>query len=562
MHCVDAINDEVKFKYIKICEVLKFNGKHSLAIWPVIQEFDLNNNNFNEIVFSTNVGFETRPRQFFAYYPQLDTLYKSEESYAAFFNPFAFDLDNDNNPDFFASSCAYGNCRINRNYSDNYCWIMGFNKKMQFIFPPIAIDKYSATTTVQPISFNSTNYLLCLHRFLSKGDTPCFISLINKKGKTIKKRTLDCNHNNLTPLLFSTNNSDCFSIGKNHIVYSIDSNLNFKKYKKYRGFKFNTDDTFTKIDIDNNDQNEFLFKSSDSKKLLLLDNNLNYISELEFPEEIRKYNASVIFTKGKSVKIFIDNDKFSYTFSLGKSFIYNYWYLIAFVIFIVFYIFLVSLKKVKEYRQLKHDYIKNKITELQIKSFQNQIDPHFTFNLLESFGSLIHEQNVEKANFIFNNYAKLLKSTLINSDKVFIPLKEELSFVRSFLDLEMFRFNNKFTYDIHVNGEEINMIIIPKMLIHIFAENAIKHGIKHLECKGKLDIRSFRKNGSYIIQINDNGIGRKKAKEYSSFSSGTGLNSINQILDLYFNLYKINIDYTINDLEQGTQVEINIPLKD
>jgi sensor histidine kinase YesM len=104
------------------------------------------------------------------------------------------------------------------------------------------------------------------------------------------------------------------------------------------------------------------------------------------------------------------------------------------------------------------------------------------------------------------------------------------------------------------------------MLIHTFAENSVKHGLKHREKDGELNILIFCSKNEYTIRIADNGIGRKKAKDFSLESTGKGLNILDQILDLYFNLMKIRITYTIkdvvddNNISAGTEVYIKIPI--
>jgi len=105
------------------------------------------------------------------------------------------------------------------------------------------------------------------------------------------------------------------------------------------------------------------------------------------------------------------------------------------------------------------------------------------------------------------------------------------------------------------------------MLIYTFVENAIKHGIRHLEGKGELVITAESLNKTYTLTISDNGIGRSKAKDYSKFSTGKGLSILDQILDLYFKIEGVRINYEIIDIlddidkPKGTKVIIKVPIK-
>ena len=114
--------------------------------------------------------------------------------------------------------------------------------------------------------------------------------------------------------------------------------------------------------------------------------------------------------------------------------------------------------------------------------------------------------------------------------------------------------------------EEVKQnISLPKLLIHSFVENAIKHGLRHIKKDGKLEIKAFKKNKSTIIIISDNGIGREKAMQYSSLSTGKGIGIVNQTLELYFKLKNVRIKYKITDLYNeagnptGTRVDILKP---
>jgi len=565
MHCVDAINDKVKFAYRKICKVFKVNGQYDYAIQPIYKEFKQGKDENIEIVFCITSGFPMQPRQMFAYYPACDSLYASPKSCAAIYFPFAFDIDNDNHMDFFVSCGANGNCKSSIAYSDQFCWIMGFDRHMKFKFPPQRIDKYSAYTTIKPVVFNKKKYLLCKHAYFGTESTPCFMALVNAKGEIVKRRNMECNEQVSNADIFSNDSFSCFLVKRNGEVASIDSNLNFKTIATYPGSYFYS--TIQKIALIDNEEKELLMFDRSSHTIYLTDQNFKYLSLFKIPEAFLLYTATTIRRKNQPTKIAFNTENYTYIFSFEKSIIYRYWYAVIIAIYAALLLTLYLYKYIIETRIIRKENTKNKIAKLQIQSFQNQIDPHFTFNLLESFGSLIHEQDTDKAAYIFNNYARLLKSTIINSDRVFITLKEELDFVKCYLDLEAFRYSNKFSYQIRLCENGCGQIIIPKMMVQIFVENSIKHGLKHLHSNGLLEISSHKNGATFTIQITDNGIGRKKAREYNSFSTGKGLESINQILALYYDLHKTKISYRITDLEDndsqpaGTQVEINIPIK-
>ena len=126
------------------------------------------------------------------------------------------------------------------------------------------------------------------------------------------------------------------------------------------------------------------------------------------------------------------------------------------------------------------------------------------------------------------------------------------------------RFDNAFDFNISL-GKDIDIDYnVPRMIIQTFAENAVKHGLRHKKGKGMLDIALKKKNSKLIIEIKDNGIGRARAKKLSRHSTGKGHDIINQIIQMYNKLNKTTVEYQITDIcnetgdVAGTKVEIVI----
>jgi len=179
-------------------------------------------------------------------------------------------------------------------------------------------------------------------------------------------------------------------------------------------------------------------------------------------------------------------------------------------------------------------------------------------------------------------FSKLIRSTLKNSKEISVILKDEIEFVNNYMQLQQVRHDFLFEYNINVAGEVDQNQEVPKMIIQTFAENAIKHGLVYKKEKGSLDIvirpvvethpmtssHRMYNSGGLIIEITDNGIGRKKAAEIKKkqiISTGKGHDIINQIIKMYNKLKKANVTYKIEDLYEdrraaGTRVVINIPL--
>ena len=196
---------------------------------------------------------------------------------------------------------------------------------------------------------------------------------------------------------------------------------------------------------------------------------------------------------------------------------------------------------------------------------RNQLDPHFALNILNAIQSLFYQKDFDKAKLLLSRYGKLNRAALQNAEKIAINLEDELDFVENFLALEKFRFEERFDYFIKVDKSlEVEEIQIPRMLIHTFAENAIKHGLFPKGEGGVLKINIHKKENRLLISIEDNGIGRAKSQELKTTNNGKGLNIIQEIVKLYNKLQKTEISVQTIDLFEenkalGTRVEISIP---
>jgi ligand-binding sensor domain-containing protein len=156
----------------------------------------------------------------------------------------------------------------------------------------------------------------------------------------------------------------------------------------------------------------------------------------------------------------------------------------------------------------------NRVIGLKMKSLQNQMDPHFIFNALNSIQSYILEEQKENALGYLSDFSNVLRKKIDHANKDFISLSDEISYLQVYLKLEQMRFSDKFSYKINVNAT-INpyQYMLPPMLIQPFLENAIKYGLAGSDKKGNLDVSfELEQDGFLRCIIADNGVGRKKAK--------------------------------------------------
>ena len=173
-----------------------------------------------------------------------------------------------------------------------------------------------------------------------------------------------------------------------------------------------------------------------------------------------------------------------------------------------------SLKRKNEKLKSEHEQAKLKqhASELEMQALRAQMNPHFIFNCLSSINRFILKNETEPASDYLTKFSRLIRMVLINSNKKYISLEDELDMLKLYLDMERLRFKNTFDYEIiFTNSIDASSIFIPPLLLQPFAENAVWHGLMHKEGQGHLEISLKVDDKILTCTIRDNGIGRSKA---------------------------------------------------
>jgi hypothetical protein len=218
------------------------------------------------------------------------------------------------------------------------------------------------------------------------------------------------------------------------------------------------------------------------------------------------------------------------------------------------------------FRNIRQKQKANMVIKLQ--SLRTQMNPHFIFNSLNSVNNFISKNDEKSANKYLSDFSKLMRSVLKNSDQDFVNLETEIQTLRIYLDLEHFRFGEKFNYTLNVDENiDQEQVEIPPMLIQPYIENAIWHGLRYKEEKGYLKIHIYQENEKLLCTITDNGIGRKKSAELKTDNQksyqSTGIKNTQQRIEILNKIYGTKLDIAITDienkLETGTVVKISLP---
>jgi ligand-binding sensor domain-containing protein len=283
-----------------------------------------------------------------------------------------------------------------------------------------------------------------------------------------------------------------------------------------------------------------------------------------------KYNLEI---EGQLAYEYVSRGKTEFSFIILPPWWETWWFytLSALLLIIMFWVILILKVKYVRKTEFARLTLDREINELRIKALQAQMNPHFTFNAINSIQYYIFNNDKESAFDFINYFSKLIRQTLECASRLSVTIKEEVQFIENYIKLEQMRFENKFAYEIQVDPElDGHQYHIPPMLLQPFVENAILHGLLHKKEQGLIKI-IFRIAGNRLLHciVEDNGIGRQKAAEinkgrYKGHKS-VGLDITRRRVGLMNdpgqNDYKVEItDLHDNASPTGTSVLIKIPL--
>jgi ligand-binding sensor domain-containing protein/two-component sensor histidine kinase len=251
----------------------------------------------------------------------------------------------------------------------------------------------------------------------------------------------------------------------------------------------------------------------------------------------------------------------------------TFWFIILSIslfLGLILLIIYIRTKQIRAREKIKSDFAKQ-IAEAEMKSLRAQMNPHFIFNSLNSINTFILKNQTETASDYLTKFSRLIRAVLNNSKNRLVTLEDELGALKIYMELEQLRFNNKFDFEITVDRYlDANRIFVPPLLIQPYVENAIWHGLMYKDGRGRIDIRVNKEDENIRFTVQDNGIGREKAKTYKSSyelkgkSLGMSITAdrIATINTLYNCQARVRISdlYDTNQQATGTKVTVVLPI--
>jgi len=210
--------------------------------------------------------------------------------------------------------------------------------------------------------------------------------------------------------------------------------------------------------------------------------------------------------------------------------------------------------------QIKLEEQERLLLHARMEALQNQINPHFLFNTLNSVSSLVRF-DPDTARDLIIKLASILRR-LLHSGEAFVPLREEAEFVDNYLDIEVVRFGrDKLRVVKELDPASLD-VMIPSMLLQPLVENSIKHGLSAKIEGGSIYLRSRLADSDVVIEVEDDGVGMGAANllERPTGLGGTGIGMANvaeRLKVLYGETARMTID---SHGGKGTLVRLRLPV--
>ena len=201
------------------------------------------------------------------------------------------------------------------------------------------------------------------------------------------------------------------------------------------------------------------------------------------------------------------------------------------------------------------------LRKTELKALQAQINPHFLYNTLDSIAWMCEQGRNADAVKMVHALARLFRISISRGHEL-IPIAKEIEHAESYLQIQMYRYKNQFTYAFDVDPDCLGYYC-NKITLQPIIENAITHGLDLMVEEGRIDVQARFDGEDIVFSVRDNGVGMSPEQieaimqREQTDRTGIGIRNVNDRLRIYFGKnYGLRIT---SEPDVGTCVEIRMP---
>jgi sensor histidine kinase YesM len=215
------------------------------------------------------------------------------------------------------------------------------------------------------------------------------------------------------------------------------------------------------------------------------------------------------------------------------------------------------------------------LKELELRSLQNQINPHFLFNTLNTVSKMAYLEEAEHTSRLIEAVAAILRYNLGDFNKA-STLRDEVRIVKEYFFIQQTRFGERIEFITDIQDDCLD-IEIPCLILQPLIENAFIHGVESYEENAVISLHIYRHNDLIHVEVIDNGAGmdettKKRLLKYAAgaeteegyepeklkgHSTGIGVKNVIRRLQLFYR--RNDIVEIESALKSGTNFRLTIP---
>ncbi|HYH06819.1 MAG TPA: histidine kinase [Thermoanaerobaculia bacterium] len=178
-------------------------------------------------------------------------------------------------------------------------------------------------------------------------------------------------------------------------------------------------------------------------------------------------------------------------------------------------------------RQQHESRLQAQLAEARLDALRMQINPHFLFNTLHAISALV-ERDPGGVRKMIARLSELLRHTIDSKASDEISLRDELAFLRRYIEIMEIRFQGRMQVAMNIAGDTLDALV-PNLILQPLVENALEHGVSRTRGEGRIEIDSRREGDALVLSVRDNGPGVD-----ANSASGVGLaNTRARLAQLY-----------------------------
>jgi LytS/YehU family sensor histidine kinase len=203
--------------------------------------------------------------------------------------------------------------------------------------------------------------------------------------------------------------------------------------------------------------------------------------------------------------------------------------------------------------ELTASQLETQLVQAELQALKMQFQPHFLFNALHTIGSLVRTGDRANAVKVTAGLGDLLRRVLESAARQEVPLRQEIEFIRRYLEIEQIRFQDRLKVEITADDSVLGAMV-PYLILQPLVENAIRHGIEPHRSASTVTVAAHRTDGRLALVVRDDGPG---VGEGHTARPGIGLSNTRERL---VRLYGRDFDLVVKNCHNGSGLEARVDL--